>query len=128
VGHPGIHRTAGSGRLRLDCTEIERQDCPMHEEEPRAAFTSMERSTGEDWAIIGTTFVPFAQKLPDRILAHLRLLDGDSGGVAGDRLPPSLQAASLARPPGAAEGYVVCAALPHIGAPTRAVNPAAIAA
>jgi predicted HD phosphohydrolase len=66
------------------------------EEEPRATFTSMERCTAEDWAIIATGFVPFAQKLPDRILAHLRLLDGDYGGFAVDRLTHSLQTATLA--------------------------------
>ena len=54
----------------------------MHTEEQRAVFTSMERSTAEDWGIIGANFVEFARKLPDRVLAHLRLLDGDYGGFA----------------------------------------------
>ncbi|MBI3768366.1 MAG: hypothetical protein HY271_07695 [Deltaproteobacteria bacterium] len=36
----------------------------MHDTEPRATFTAMEGSTSEDWAKIGSSFVPFAQKLP----------------------------------------------------------------
>jgi predicted HD phosphohydrolase len=100
----------------------------MHEEEPRAAFTSMERSTGEDWAIISTSFVPFAQKLPDRILAHLRLLDGDYGGFAVDRLTHSLQTATLAHRAGEDEEYVVCALLHDIGDTLGSFNHADIGA
>ena len=66
--------------------------------ETRATFTVMEQSTGEDWAIIGASFVAFAGKLPDRVLAHLRLLDGDYGGFAVDRLQHSLQTATLRAP------------------------------
>jgi len=100
----------------------------MHEDEPRAAFTSMERSTGEDWAIISTSFVPFAQKLPDRILAHLRLLDGDYGGFAVDRLTHSLQTATLAHRAGEDEEYVVCALLHDIGDTLGSFNHADIGA
>jgi predicted HD phosphohydrolase len=100
----------------------------MHEEEPRAAFTSMERSTIEDWAIIGTSFVPFAQKLPDRILAHLRLLDGDYGGFAVDRLTHSLQTATLAHRAREDEEYVVCALLHDIGDTLGSFNHADIGA
>ena len=100
----------------------------MHEDEPRAAFTSMERSTGEDWAIISMSFVPFAQKLPDRILAHLRLLDGDYGGFAVDRLTHSLQTATLAHRAGEDEEYVVCALLHDIGDTLGSFNHPDIAA
>jgi len=100
----------------------------MHEDEPRAAFTSMERSTGEDWAIISTSFVPFAQKLPDRILAHLRLLDGDYGGFAVDRLTHSLQTATLAHRAGEDEEYVACALLHDIGDTLGSFNHADIGA
>jgi hypothetical protein len=63
---------------------------------PRATFTVMEESTGEDWARIGASFAEFSRKLPDRVLAHLRLLDGDYGGFAVDRLQHSLQTATRA--------------------------------
>jgi predicted HD phosphohydrolase len=99
----------------------------MHDHEPHAAFTSMERSTGDDWAIIGASFVPFAQKLPDRVLAHLRLLDGDYGGFAVDRLTHSLQTATLAHRAGEDEEYVVCALLHDIGDTLGSFNHADIA-
>jgi predicted HD phosphohydrolase len=99
----------------------------MHDDEPRAAFTTMERSTVDDWAIIGASFVPFAQKLPDRVLAHLRLLDGDYGGFAVDRLTHSLQTATLAHRAGEDEEYVVCALLHDIGDTLGSFNHADIA-
>jgi len=100
----------------------------MEEQEQHAAFTSMERSTGEDWAIISSSFVPFAQKLPDRIMAHMRLLDGDYGGFAVDRLTHSLQTATLAHRAGEDEEYVVCALLHDIGDTLGSFNHADIGA
>jgi predicted HD phosphohydrolase len=88
----------------------------------------MQRSTAEDWATIAASFVPFAQKLPDRILAHLRLLDGDYGGFAVDRLTHSLQTATLAHWAGEDEEYVVCALLHDIGDTLGSFNHSDIAA
>jgi predicted HD phosphohydrolase len=96
--------------------------------EDRASFTAMERSTQEDWGKIALSFVPFAQKLPDRILAHLRLLDGDYGGFAVDRLTHSLQTATLAHQGGEDEEYVVCALLHDIGDTLGSFNHADVAA
>jgi predicted HD phosphohydrolase len=59
-------------------------------------------------------FVGFTRGLPDRVLDHLRLLDGD-GGFAVDRLTHSLQTATLAERDGRDEEYVVCALLHDIG-------------
>jgi predicted HD phosphohydrolase len=100
----------------------------MNPTAPRAQFTTMEESTGEDWAIIGSGFVQFAQGLPDRILAHLRLLDGDYGGFAIDRLAHSLQTATRAHRAGEDEEYVVCALLHDIGDTLGSFNHADIAA
>ena len=50
--------------------------------EQHATFRAMQEGTAEDWSIISEHFRPFAKNLPDRILAHLRLLDGDYGGPA----------------------------------------------
>ena len=100
----------------------------METEEPRAAFTSMEKSTAEDWSLIGTSFVEFARKLPDRVIAHLRLLDGDYGGFAVDRLTHSLQTATLAHRGGEDEEYVVCALLHDIGDTLGSFNHSDIAA
>ena len=95
---------------------------------PRATFTNMEKSTVEDWAIIATKAVEFSRELPDRVLAHLRLLGGDSGGFAVDRLQHSLQTATLAHQAGEDEEYVVCALLHDIGDTLGSYNHADIAA
>jgi predicted HD phosphohydrolase len=75
----------------------------------------MEASTQADWRIIGAEFVRFARGLPDRVLKHLALLDGDYGGFPVDRLTHSLQTATLAHDDGRDEEYVVCALLHDIG-------------
>ena len=94
----------------------------------RATFTSMEGCTAEDWRIITGHFLPFAAGLPDRILAHLRLLDGDYGGFAVDRLTHSLQTATLAHREGRDEEYVVCALLHDVGDTLGSFNHADVAA
>ena len=95
---------------------------------PRATFTAMEESTVEDWAIIGKNFVAHGEGLADRILAHLRLLDGDFGGFAVDRLTHSLQTATRAFRAGEDEEYTVCALLHDIGDTLGSFNHADVAA
>ena len=92
-------------------------DTPAMSDAPasRATFTSMEQCTADDWAVIVSQSPAFAMGLPDRILAHLRLLGGDFGGFAVDRLTHSLQTATLAQRDGRDEEYVVCALLHDIG-------------
>ncbi|MCP8464980.1 HD domain-containing protein [Pseudomonas sp. ZM23] len=94
----------------------------------RASFTHMEDGTAEDWAIIAKDFGQYAAQLPDRILSHLRLLDGDFGGFPVDRLTHSLQTATLAHRDGRDEEYVVCALLHDIGDTLGSFNHADIAA
>ena len=96
-------------------------------QEERATFTTMEASTAEDWKVISSHFVPYASKLPDRVLAHLSLLEGDCGGFAVDRLTHSLQTATLAHRDGRDEEYVVCALLHDIGDTLGTYNHADIA-
>jgi hypothetical protein len=43
----------------------------------RATFTRMEVSTKEDWALIVPEVMHAAKSLPDRVMAHLRLLEND---------------------------------------------------
>ncbi len=83
--------------------------------EPRATFTDMEHCTAADWRIILGHFAPFARSLPDRVMTHLKLLDGDYGGFPVDRLTHCLQTATLAHRDGRDEEYVVCALLHDIG-------------
>jgi predicted HD phosphohydrolase len=81
----------------------------------RATFTRMEDSTQEDWRAIGAEVMASARTLPDRVLAHLKLLDGDHGGFPVDRYQHSLQTATRALRDGRDEEYVVCALLHDIG-------------
>ncbi len=81
----------------------------------RATFTRMDQSTAGDWQLIVGEFKDFSQRLPDRILAHLKLLDGDYGGFPIDRYSHCLQTATLALRDGRDEEYVVCALLHDIG-------------
>jgi predicted HD phosphohydrolase len=94
----------------------------------RAKFHAMAEGTAEDWAIIGGAFRGFAGGLPDRILTHLKLLDGDFGGFAIDRLQHSLQTATRAHRDGRAEDYVVMALLHDIGDTLGSYNHPEIAA
>ena len=68
----------------------------MDDQATQASFRHMDEGTAEDWAIIGTHFVPFAGQLADRVLTHLKILDGDYGGFPIDRLQHSLQTATRA--------------------------------
>ena len=97
-------------------------------DEQRAKFRSMDEGTQEDWAIIGQHFMPFAAELPDRVLTHLKLLDGDYGGFPIDRLQHSLQTATRAHRAGEGEPYVVMALLHDIGDTLGSYNHPDIAA
>jgi predicted HD phosphohydrolase len=81
----------------------------------RAQFHSMELCTKEDWRIINNAMKPFIADLPNRVLAHLRMLQGDCGGFAVDRLEHCLQTATRACEDGRDEEYIVCALLHDIG-------------
>lgn len=94
----------------------------------RATFTSMADSTAEDWAIIAGRTAHFMAGLPDRVLAHLRLLDGECGGFAVDRLTHSLQTAARAERAGRDDAYVLCALLHDIGDTLGSYNHADVAA
>ena len=80
-----------------------------------ATFTSMDQSTPADWQAIGQHFGPYTSGLADRVLTHLKLLDGDYGGFPIDRLQHSLQTATRAQRGGEDEAYVVMALLHDIG-------------
>jgi len=96
--------------------------------EQRAGFTSMKEGTEADWSIIGSHFMGYAAGLPNRVLAHLKLLDGDYGGFPIDRLQHSLQTATRAHRAGESEPYVVMALLHDIGDTLGSYNHPEIAA
>jgi predicted HD phosphohydrolase len=94
----------------------------------RASFTDQKDATKEDWAIIAEANKGYKSELPDRVLAHLRMLDGDYGGFPVDRLTHSLQTATRAYRDGRDEEYVVCALIHDIGDTLGSYNHSDIAA
>jgi predicted HD phosphohydrolase len=94
----------------------------------RATFTDMRDSTAQDWSVIAARTVEFAGHLPSRVLDQMRLLEGDAGGFAVDRLEHCLQTATRAHRDGRDEEYVVCALLHDIGDLLGPYNHARVAA
>ncbi|MES2071061.1 MAG: HD domain-containing protein [Pseudomonadota bacterium] len=94
----------------------------------RANFTRMQDSTQQDWQLIGAEFMQFTQGLPDRVIKHLQILEGDYGGFPIDRYTHSLQTATRALRDGRDEEYVVCALLHDIGDTLGSFNHPDIAA
>jgi predicted HD phosphohydrolase len=90
--------------------------------------TAMRDATSEDYQLIGRHSLEFFQGLPDRVLTHLQLLAGDTGGYAVDRLTHSLQSATRAQRDGRDEEYVVCALIHDIGDTLASANHAQLAA
>ena len=94
----------------------------------QATFTHMKDGKAEDWQVIASSFGEFAKGLPDRILSHLKMLEGDFGGFPVDRLTHCLQTATLAHQDGKDDEYVVCALLHDIGDTLGTYNHADVAA
>src|SRR5258708_1253582 len=108
-----LTRAARGGTIRRD-----QQEAAMAADDAqldRAKFRTMGESPPEDWGGIGRASAAHRGELPDRLLAHLKLLDKDHGGFAVDRLEHSLQTASRAHRDGRDEEYVVCALIHDIG-------------
>lgn len=91
-------------------------------------FRSLKESTAADWRHIVGAVASYAANLPRRVLDHLQLLEGDSGGFPIDRLQHSLQTATLAHRDGRDDEYVVMALLHDIGDSLGIYNHADIAA
>ena len=68
-------------------------------------FTRMDEGTAEDWEIIGREYMKMASGVVDRVIEHMKLLDGDFGGFQVDRLTHSLQTATRAYRDGKDEEY-----------------------
>ncbi len=99
---------------------------PLKKEQ--ATFKEMTEGTLEDWGAIAHHAGEFNKTLADRVLTHLRLLDGDFGGFPVDRLNHSLQTATRAKRDGRDEEYIVCALLHDIGDTLGSYNHPDIAA
>ena len=95
---------------------------------PRAEFTAMSEGTQQDWDRIITAQLAFYPGLTDRVMDHLRLLDGDYGGFKVDRLTHSLQTATRAYRADRDDDYIACALLHDIGDTLASFNHPDIAA
>lgn len=91
-------------------------------------FTAMRDASREDYQTIGMHSLELFRGLPDRVLTHLSILEGDTGGYAVDRLTHSLQTATRAQRDGQDDEYVVCALLHDIGDTLASTNHADLAA
>jgi predicted HD phosphohydrolase len=94
----------------------------------RVFFRDISDATPEDWRVILSNYRPWAAALPGRVIAHLRLLEGEHGGNPVDRLEHCLQTATRAHRDGRDEEYVVCALIHDIGDTLASFNHADFAA
>jgi predicted HD phosphohydrolase len=94
----------------------------------RAEFHAMTDGTKADWDIIGGEALHQYAGLPDRVLGHLRMLGGDYGGFAVDRLTHSLQTATRAYRADRDDEYVFAALIHDIGDILGSFNHADVAA
>ncbi len=94
----------------------------------QASFTRFEDCTEEDCAIVLKNHKSFAAGVADRVIEHLKLLNGDFGGFQVDRLEHSLQTATRALRDGRDEEYVACALLHDVGDTLGPLNHGAVAA
>lgn len=93
-----------------------------------ARFTRMQDGTKAEYLRIEESCERFTVELVDRVLDHLRLLEGSYGGMLVDRLTHSLQTATRAHRDGRDQEYVVCALLHDIGDMLATSNHADLAA
>lgn len=98
------------------------------EELEQTTFTAMRQASREDYQKIGRHSLAYLSELPGRILTHLEILSGDTGGYAVDRLTHSLQSATRAQRDGRHDEYVACALLHDIGDTLACTNHAQLAA
>jgi len=97
-------------------------------EKKQTTFTRMQDATREDYQVVGAHAVHFMAGLAGRVLEHLELLAGDTGGYAVDRLTHSLQSATRALRDDRDEEYVVCALIHDIGDTLGTYNHSDVAA
>ena len=98
------------------------------EELEGTTFTAMRQASREDYQKIGQHSLAYFDGLPRRVLTHLEILAGDTGGYAVDRLTHSLQSATRAQRDGRDDEYVACALLHDIGDTLACTNHAQLAA
>jgi predicted HD phosphohydrolase len=92
------------------------------------SFTSMDASTGEQWAVIGAETYKNQHRVADRVLAMLQSLDDVVDGFAVDQLTHCLQTATRAERAGADDQWIVASLCHDIGKAVSVPNHPRIAA
>ena len=92
------------------------------------SFTSMDVSTGDQWALIGSETVKNQGRVADRVLAMLESLADVVDGFAVDQLTHCLQTATRAERDGADDELVVASLCHDIGKAVSEPNHPRIAA
>ena len=82
---------------------------------PAGTFRSMDESTAEQWAVIGTETFAHQGRVADQVLAMLEGLRSITDGFAVDQLTHSLQTATRAEEAGADPEMVVASLCHDIG-------------
>ena len=82
---------------------------------PAGTFRSMDESTAEQWAVIGTETFAHQGRVADQVLAMLEGLSSITDGFAVDQLTHSLQTATRAEEAGADPEMVVASLCHDIG-------------
>jgi predicted HD phosphohydrolase len=91
-------------------------------------FTSMDESTAEQWAVIGTETMANQGRVGDRVLAMLESLGEVVDGFAVDQLTHCLQTATRAEQAGADDQMIVASLCHDIGKAVSVPNHPRIAA
>jgi predicted HD phosphohydrolase len=95
---------------------------------PTSTFRSMDESTAEQWAVIGTQTFEHQGRVADQVLAMLEGLAGITDGFAVNQLVHSLQTATRAEESGADPEMVVASLCHDIGKYVSVPNHPRIAA
>ena len=78
-------------------------------------FTRMDKSTAEEWGVIGRETMAAQPEVADHVLAMLRSLEGVKLGFGVDQLEHCLQTATLAERAGADKEIVVASLFHDVG-------------
>jgi predicted HD phosphohydrolase len=94
----------------------------------KQSFRSMDESTAEQWAVIGTESFKNQSRVADRVLGMLQSLDDITDGFAVDQLTHCLQTATRAERAGADDEVVIASLCHDIGKAVSVPNHPRIAA
>jgi predicted HD phosphohydrolase len=98
------------------------------QQQQKQSFRSMDESTAEQWAVIGTESFKNQGRVADRVLGMLQSLADITDGFAVDQLTHCLQAATRAERAGADDDVVIASLCHDIGKAVSVPNHPRIAA